>query len=207
MKEIEKEKGIGTDVKGIVKSYVARASGHFETHRGAAWATAVVGIAGGSSAIGGLGLTGVVVAVPLIAIGLLAGWAVTAAKSRLWRVGLGLFTAWCVSVHSLAHLLVSAIEIGLLVAAVSGVIWYRKDHNTTFKQVGSENKVRFPTAPAFKRGLNSHFTAAGNPKRAYRFEYEAQDEAEKLTRMDGAAMSTYQCAECSQWHVGHAKTR
>jgi len=205
MKELDP--GHGESVKGIVKSYVARATGHFETHRGAAWATAVVGIAGGSSAIGVLGLAGVVVAIPLMAIGLLAGWVVTATKGRLWRVGLGLFTAWCVSVHNLTNLLASAFEIGLLVAAVAGVIWYRKDHTTTFKKVVSANKLRFPPAAPFKRGLNSHFTAAGNPKRAYRFEYEAQDEAEKLTRMDGAAMSTYQCAECSQWHVGHAKTK
>ena len=207
MKEIGKATGFGSGVKGNVKSYVARATGHFESHRGAAWATAVVGIAGGSSAIGVLGLVGVVVAVPLIAIGLLAGWTVTAAKGRLWRVGLGLFTAWCVSVHNFASLLASAFEIGLLVAAVAAAIWYRKDHTKTFERVVSASKVRFPAAPTFKRGLNSHFTAAGSPKRAYRFEYEAQDEAEKLTRLDGAIMNTYQCVECSQWHVGHAKTK
>lgn len=55
-----------------------------------------------------------------------------------------------------------------------------------------------------RRGPNSHWTSAGVAKVGYTNKDEAIARAVALHNKDGASMDVYRCAECGQWHVGHA---
>ena len=86
----------------------------------------------------------------------------------------------------------------LFVAAGLAALWF------IFRLVFFDEGSRAPTTPIV-RGANSHFNSDGSPKKAYRSEKEANDEAQRLHRKDGASMSYYVCAECSHYHVGHSR--
>jgi len=58
---------------------------------------------------------------------------------------------------------------------------------------------------SLRRGASAHTTSTGRPKVAYATREQAEAQARKLTRRDGATMSAYRCATCAKWHVGHVK--
>lgn len=59
--------------------------------------------------------------------------------------------------------------------------------------------------PGQRRGIATHYTKEGAPKKAYATRKEAMVRARALANKDGAAMNAYRCRQCHQWHVGHER--
>jgi hypothetical protein len=59
--------------------------------------------------------------------------------------------------------------------------------------------------PGGRRGVASHYTKEGAPKKAYATRKQAMVRARELANKDGAAMNAYRCRQCTKWHVGHER--
>ena len=114
-------------------------------------------------------------------------------KPRRWQRGLILLVAFFLILGPTPADLGRELHVAILAAVVALI------------GVGAFIGFSRAKTPTIKRRSASHMTKEGKPKVAFATEAEARVVADSMTARDGAAMNTYVCGECRQWHIGHAR--